>query len=116
MARITTNGTDCNLPMVVHGQLLADCIPAGTADVCYPDGQTAQPCAAAPAGDTESISGLLQDGTLSQVCRPCQGQPCRALQVADAVKACPVALRSQHAQADLQAGPGPGLFCMVSCS
>ena len=67
--RNTTSGKSCNLPMVVHGGLLANCTSAssGSQAVCFPDGQTSQPCAAQPAGAAQTtISGLLQGGKLSQ--------------------------------------------------
>ena len=65
-------GASCNLPMVVHGQLLTDCTAAGSAQLCYPDAQTAQACsstAAAP-GTLFSLAsaGQLSQGGLGQLC------------------------------------------------
>ena len=63
--RSTVSGASCNLPMVVYGQLLADCYTNSSGSVCFPDSQTAQPCSP-QAGSPATIFSLQEAGTLSQ--------------------------------------------------
>lgn len=70
--RSTTAGSSCSLPMVVHGLLLADCYSNGTASVCFPDGQTSQPCSQSSSAPATLLSlqqaGSLSTGSTGELC------------------------------------------------